>query len=332
MTTSNDKEVTLGKGGSFTLTDNVEISETPLFYLKDFFENSYLLYKPESTITLPLHQILHCLNKWPLENTEYLPIKNDDEIYKKDFELLSEQFKEGIEKIVLISRETYGNFKGEQTIQRLFKKSFEFGVGLPYGFWNSDYGMIGSTPEVLFSIKDHYLKTFALAGTAKLGQEEELLKSQKDLHEHNLVIKDISEKLGPFTSFLKTHETKISSFRSLIHLKTEIEGMAQKDIDITSLTNTLSPTAALGGYPKHLSIQFLKNSHYAKKYPKRFFGSAFGLINKSSKEFIVSIRNVQWENNEVFIESGGGVLPESKFEKELEEIQMKRNTIKKHYL
>ncbi|NCY26051.1 MAG: hypothetical protein EBX37_14775 [Alphaproteobacteria bacterium] len=50
------------------------------------------------------------------------------------------------------------------------------------------------------------------------------------------------------------------------------------------------------------------------------------------KEFLVSIRNVQWKKNLVFIESGGGVVAESELIKEMEEIHLKRNTIKNYYL
>lgn len=332
ITISDTKEITLGKGGHFRVSNKIEICESPVFYLKDFFENSYLVYTPDSSLTLPFSAVLDYVEQLSDGDHDYPSLQNDDDIYEKDFKLLMNKFKEGIEKTVLISRETYAKFKGEETIRRLFKKSFQFGVGVPYGLWNSQYGMIGSSPEVLFSFQDNILKTFALAGTARKGQEEELLHSEKDLHEHKLVVLDICEKLSPFISELKTHETKISPYKSLIHLKTEIEAVPQEEIDLTSLTNALSPTAALGGYPKLQSLNFLKNSHYSRKYTKRYFGSAFGLTGQSSKEFIVSIRNVQWENNEIFIESGGGIVPESQFEKELEEIQMKRATIKKHYL
>ena len=55
-------------------------------------------------------------------------------------------------------------------------------------------------------------------------------------------------------------------------------------------------------------------------------------MTKETKAFLVAIRNVQWKESELFIESGGGVVSESDFSKELEEIHLKRNTIRKHYL
>src|SRR5690606_20866263 len=124
---------------------------------------------------------------------------------------------------------------------------------------------------------DSKLKTFALAGTAKLEKKEELLNSQKDRHEHNLVIQDIEEKLRPFVTSIQISETGLHPYKSIVHLKTNIEGELREDVNFTERTNSLSPTAALGGYPKEASLNFLKTCSYGRKYPERYFGSAMGL-------------------------------------------------------
>lgn len=332
MATPDGESYTFAKGGSFSLTDKITETENPVFYLKDFFENSYLVYSPASFITLSKANVLAWLKTLSVSHTPVSPIENDDDLYQKDFELLKSAFGKDLEKVVLVSRETYEAFEGEASIKKLIRSSVELGTGSPYGFWNADYGVIGSTPEVLYHIDDNILRTFALAGTAKLGEEVELLNSKKDRHEHDLVIKDIVEKLGSFVTQVHVHEIEIHPFKNIVHLKTDIEAKVTSGIDYSDLTSTLSPTAALGGYPKNTSLKFLKGTHYAGKYPKRYFGSAFGLMTKHTKTFVVSIRNVQWENNHLFIESGGGVVPESVLSKEMDEIHLKRNTIRKNYL
>lgn len=324
--------ITFGKGGHFTLVDKFIESSDVVFYLKDFYKNSYLAYTPAETFKASKLDVLNFLNTLTVSQDPISPLSNDDDLYQKDFRLLKSAFKDELQKVVLISREEYDSFEGEKTIQRLFKKSFEFGAGLPYGLWNKQYGVIGSTPETLYDVQDNILKTFALAGTAKRGSEVELLKSKKDRHEHDLVIKDIAEKLSKFTTDLHTHETEIYGYKSIVHLKTNLEAKVNSDLDFTELTNTMSPTAALGGYPKTESLNFLRGTHYSDKHPARYFGSCFGLMSPTEKHFVVSIRNVQWENQHLFIESGGGIVPESQFEKELEEIHLKRNTIRNHYL
>lgn len=326
------EQVTLAKGGECSLVEKFTDSPFPVFYLKDFYTNSYLAYTPASFVTLSKGNVLSWINGLSEHHSHISPVSNDEDLYEKDFSLLKSTFGKDLEKVVLVSRETYLPFEGETSIKRLIKKAFQFGTGIPYGLWNNHYGVIGSTPELLYNIEDKSLSTFALAGTAKSGQEEALLKSQKDRHEHNLVIIDIKEKLQPFSKNISVKETGIHPYKSIVHLRTDIEAELKDKVDLTNLTNSLSPTAALGGYPKETSMRFLKATNYSLKYPKRYFGSAFGIISPDMQQFVVSIRNVQWEDQHLFIESGGGVVPESELQKEIDEIHLKRNTIRKHYL
>jgi isochorismate synthase EntC len=332
ITSLDEGFVSLGKGGKTIIVDHFLSTQDPVFYLKNFFENTYLAYQPKAFVRVPRSEFLDWLGTLGYEENPLTPFSNDDELYEKDFFHLKNSMTTSLQKVVLVSRETYKGFREEESIKKFLKKAFLFGTGTPYGMWNHHYGVIGSTPEVLFHLQDLTLKTFALAGTSKAGEEDKLLQSLKERHEHELVIKDICEKLSLFMKDLTVHETHLHPFKTLVHLKTEIEGVISRDCDLTSLTNTLSPTSALGGYPQDESMDFLKKTLYSKKYPMRYFGSAIGLMSPWTREFLVSIRNVQWKEGLVFIESGGGVVADSEKHREMEEIHLKRNTIKNHYL
>jgi isochorismate synthase EntC len=268
----------------------------------------------------------------PDDHPPVASLGNDDDLYENDFAQLRVSFGNGLEKVVLISRETYAPFDRDRTPKLLMKRAFSFGTGTPYGLWGAGHGVVGSTPELLFDLQGARLRTFALAGTARRGLENELLRSPKDRHEHELVVTDIREKLAPFATMIDVGQTHLLPYKTLVHLKTDLIAAVSPDLDLTALANALSPTAALGGYPKDLALRFLKATAYARKYPARTFGSAFGVVTPERKQFVVSIRNVQWEGPRLFIESGGGVVPASELGKEVEEFCLKRNTIRKHYL
>jgi isochorismate synthase EntC len=329
LTTADSEYVYFAKGGETSRVQEFMKTNRAVFYLKDFYKNSYEAYIPGVLLKISKQEVLDFIACWDFNETHYPALQNDEDLYAKDFAALKKAFGSNLQKVVLVSRESYD---GNLNILRLMKKAFEFGSGLPYGFWNDSYGVIGSTPELLFDIKANAIQTYALAGTAKVGHEEELLNSAKDRHEHDLVTQDITEKLKPFTTEINVALTGIHNYKSIVHLRTNIEAKLHPEMNYTDLTNSFSPTAALGGYPKVQSLAFLSSSHYSQKYSKRFFGSAFGLMSPENKEFVVSIRNVQWKDNQLFIESGGGIVPESILEKEIEEIHLKRNTIRKHYL
>ncbi len=326
--TSSGEKVLFAKGGSISEVSEFSTTQETVFYLKDFYRNTYLAYRPRTILSLNPSEV----PTLQVEHSHFSPVSNDDDIYEKDFERLKNSFGPSLQKVVLISRETYGSFEGEKSIRHLFNRAFSFGTGQPYGIWNKNYGVIGSTPELLYSVTKNTLRTFALAGTAKINEGQKLLESSKDRHEHNLVIQDISEKLKSLGAEIYVQETKLHPYKTIVHLKTDIEGNLGFDTNLTELTNLLSPTAALGGYPKENSLNFLKSSSYSRVYPKRYFGSALGVINPEMKEFVVAIRNVQWEKGHYFIESGGGVVPESELKKEMDEIHLKRSTIQRHYL
>jgi isochorismate synthase EntC len=331
LVSEDGETVTFGKALNITRVNSFEPDKSKAFYLKDFYTDSFLSLRPSSFITISKANILSWLTHWPGDHSHISPVFNDDDLYEKDFKLLKSAFNETLKKVVLISRETYLPFEKEKSIKRLFKRAFEFGTGTAYGVWYQNLGMIGSTPELLFSARGRELQTFALAGTARLGEEEALLNSAKDRHEHDLVIQDICEKLQVFSDSVISDETGIHVYKNLIHLRTNIKAKLKDSISWSELIAALSPTAALGGYPKDLSLKFLSQTHYARKYDRRF-GSAFGIISEDYQHIVVSIRNIQWQEGHLFIESGGGVVPDSDFIKEMEEIRLKRNTIRNHYL
>jgi isochorismate synthase EntC len=101
---------------------------------------------------------------------------------------------------------------------------------------------------------------------------------------------------------------------------------------LLELTEIFSPTAALGGRPQNLALAFLEKTLYNQKYPNRTFGSAFGFYSADHAKFIVAIRNIQWNKNDLYIESGAGIVNDSQLPLELEEIGRKRNSILQYYL
>lgn len=328
ITATDDDKVILAKGGVVSETEF--FTEASSFYLKDFYQDKYLGLLPSQTIVTSLTALKKVTQDWKASSFKATSFQ-EDSVYEQDFQNLKTSFSDSLRKVVLVSRENYEAAPNEERIRHLFARAIHFGTGLPYGFWFHQYGVIGSTPESLYSIRDQKLSTFALAGTARKGEEDILLNSQKDRTEHNLVIQDIQEKLSPFCRDLKISDTLIHPFKKMIHLKTDISGDINSQIDLKALTDSLSPTAALGGYPKQKALDFLKSSQYAHQHPSRYFGSAMGMISPDFSQFVVMIRNVQWNDQHFFIESGGGVLESSELDKELQEIRLKRETVREHY-
>lgn len=328
-----DGTLLFGTGGDFDIVKSIRPDERDVFYLKDFYSDSFLRYTPEKIIRLSPMDQERLLSGASSFVPRFQSTGTLDHIYEDDFRDLMRAFSGTLRKVVMISRESFVSEGPTSTVvEHLFRKALSFGTGIPYGLWGPDFGIVGSTPEELFNLKEGLLTTHALAGTSKKGFEQELLGSQKDLLEHNLVVQDISEKLVPFSEKIQVGETHTIEYKEIIHLKTNIEAAVSDGTDISALVSSLSPTAALGGYPKKESLKFLRETRYFKKYPERSFGSALGVVTQKESRFVVMIRNVQWKADTFFIESGGGVVQGSELAKELNEIAWKRDVVRRHYL
>ena len=102
MASPDGESFTFAKGGSFTLSDKITETENPVFYLKDFFESSYLVYTPASFITISRANVMAWIKSLSSSHSPVTPYENEDELYQKDFGLLKSSFGPGLEKVVLV--------------------------------------------------------------------------------------------------------------------------------------------------------------------------------------------------------------------------------------
>ncbi len=198
-----------------------------------------------------------------------------------------------------------------------------------YGFWDEHETILGATPEKLFSLEKGIVKSVALAGTKRTG-EEPLAEDPKENREHRLVIDGIEQALSPFGK-VKIGNTEVINYSTLKHLVTPI------DLDVRSLdagidgfyqlVHALHPTPALGAYPKEAGKEWLER--YQTLLPRKRFGAPVGYWRENAGQCYVAIRNVQREGERWQIGAGCGVVKESKLEKEWSELNLKIDATRK---
>lgn len=289
------------------------------FFQQDFFNEHRTEYIPEIICETTLEELK------VLESTkqEYVVDGDEDDVYLRDLKKALDSFDEEFKKVVLISRERYG--KTGISLKRLIGSLIAGDLGYNYGLWNEDEGILGSTPEILLSKRGNEYKSMALASTRPYELRDELLNDKKELYEHQLVIQDIEDKLLGQRN-LTIGETGIEKFGALAHLRTDVSFESNESID--KLIKDLSPTAALGGYPKNMARSFIKESEYCLAHPGRKFGGVVGLAKGTDVFALVAIRNIQWNKEHYWIECGGGVVADSTVENELAEVRRKRKVIR----
>lgn len=197
----------------------------------------------------------------------------------------------------------------------------------PYGFWDGDEGILGVTPETLFRLEGKQLTTMALAGTlAKSdGSGEDLLRSNKDQHEHRLVIEDVRSQLSVFGR-VQTAATGLLELPKLWHLQTRLSLELDEAADVDVLTQRLHPTAALGVYPRRFGWRWMRE--LPGQQGRARYGAPFTIrFNEERVLSLVAIRNVQWKGENLVLGSGCGVVNDSRLESEVNELVRKRQSV-----
>ena len=200
----------------------------------------------------------------------------------------------------------------------------------PYMFYFSgtDVEVAGASPETLVKLEDGILHTFPLAGTRPRGKsededralEEELLKDEKELAEHNMLVDLGRNDLGKISKFgsvsvEKYHE--VVRFSHVMHIGSTVRGEIREGKDALDAIEAVLPAGTLSGAPKIRACQLIGELENNKR---GIYGGAIGYIDfAGNMDTCIAIRIVYKKNGKVFVRSGAGIVADSVPEKEYEE-------------
>ncbi|NGP76809.1 isochorismate synthase [Balneolaceae bacterium YR4-1] len=189
---------------------------------------------------------------------------------------------------------------------------------------------LGCTPERLISFKKNYLLTEALAGSIQRGNtasedaymSKELMKSPKNAHEHNYVIRAIEQKLKPFVKKIeKGTKPVIKKLTNVQHLFTPITAWLKEDISPLDIVETLHPTPAVGGFPWDQAKPYIKE---LENFDRGWYAGPVGWLNsQNGGEFAVAIRSGLVEKETATFFAGCGIVEDSDAETEWQETILK---------
>lgn len=200
----------------------------------------------------------------------------------------------------------------------------------PYMFYFSsdDIEIAGASPETLVKLDDRKLYTFPLAGTRKRGKtpeedlklEEELLKDEKELAEHNMLVdlgrNDIG-KISEIGSVFVDKYLSIEKFSHVMHIGSTVTGTLKSDLDSISAIDSILPAGTLSGAPKIRACEIINELENNKR---GIYGGAIGYIDLSGNiDTCISIRIAFARNGKVFVRSGAGIVADSIPDNEFEE-------------
>lgn len=200
----------------------------------------------------------------------------------------------------------------------------------PYMFYFSsdDMEIAGASPETLVKLDNGELYTFPLAGTRPRGKtpkedkllEEGLLRDEKELSEHNMLVDLGRNDLGRISRFGTVEVMKYMSverYSHVMHIGSTVKGIIDEKYDACDAVSAVLPAGTLSGAPKIRACEIINELENNKR---GVYGGAIGYIDfKGNLDTCIAIRLAFKKNGKVFVRSGAGIVADSNPEKEYQE-------------
>ena len=195
-------------------------------------------------------------------------------------------------------------------------------------------GLIGATPELLVRRTSDQVLSRVLAGTIKRDDsasdselEVALLKSGKDLEEHEFAVSSVATALALHCTDMNVPKSpKVLRLANVAHLATDISGTLVDSAPALVLAGSLHPTAAICGTPTDRAKQLITELEKMKR--NRYTGPVGWINSKGDGELGIALRCAEVKGNTARLFAGCGIVSGSTAEDELIESNAKFSAMK----
>jgi menaquinone-specific isochorismate synthase len=186
----------------------------------------------------------------------------------------------------------------------------------------------GLSPERLISRNRDQVWSEALAGTRPRGAtiaddqklERELMGSDKDRREQDLVREFIEGTMGPWCRKVQTGITQVRKFRSIQHLYTPFQGDLKNPDAFAELAGALHPTPAVAIFQQGRRLDIIRD---LEGFDRGWYGGVAGWISKDQGELAVGIRSCLSRGASWTFWTGAGIVEGSSGHREWHELEQK---------
>lgn len=199
-----------------------------------------------------------------------------------------------------------------------------------FGWQEADGTFIGATPELLVERREDRVRSQPLAGSAPRGEGEDedraigevLMASEKDRHEHAVVVDDIVARLDPITENLTAPSTPtLLKMSNVQHLASEVIGVLKPSRSVIEVAGALHPTPAVAGVPRDEALAFIGK---AETIDRGWYSGGIGWVDGAGNgQIAVALRCALVRGDTARLYAGAGVVSGSHPETELEETRLK---------
>lgn len=210
----------------------------------------------------------------------------------------------------------------------------------PYLFYLrfADLLLIGSSPEVLARLEDGTVELRPIAGTRKRGQnakedaalEADLRADPKEQAEHLMLVdlgrNDAGRVAEPGTVEVE-NMLSLERYSHVMHLVSSVRGRLRQGMDQFDVLRACFPAGTVSGAPKIRAMEIIDELECTRRGPYAGAVGYFGL--SGNMNFCITIRTFVLQGEELWIQSGAGIVADSDPKKEYEETVNKALALRK---
>ena len=195
-----------------------------------------------------------------------------------------------------------------------------------------DFSIVGSSPEILIKLENKKVTIRPIAGTRKRGKNEledkklqnELINDPKEISEHLMLLdlgrNDLSRVTKP-GSVKVTEKMYIEYFSHVMHIVSNIEGDIENNKKQTDVLFSGFPAGTVTGAPKIRAIQIIDE---LEKNRRNIYAGSVGYISADGNiDTCIALRTALIKDKHIYIQSGAGIVADSKPESEFQETKNK---------
>ncbi|TDD57358.1 isochorismate synthase [Kribbella antibiotica] len=194
-------------------------------------------------------------------------------------------------------------------------------------------GLIGATPELLVRREKGLITSRVLAGTIRrtgddahdLALAASLARSSKDLEEHEFAVRSVADALKPHCKSMNVPETPfVLHLPNVMHLATDVAGVANNGASALGLAAALHPSAAVCGTPTDVARDLIGEIEGMER--GRFSGPVGWMDAAGDGEWCIALRCGQADPHDarrIRLFAGAGIVAGSDPTAELAETNAK---------
>ena len=198
--------------------------------------------------------------------------------------------------------------------------------------------LVGSSPEIMVRCENGLVEVRPIAGTRKRGASDkedaelikDLLSDPKERAEHIMLVDLGRNDIGRVCDYktVKVSELMtVEKYSHVMHIVSDVSGRLRKGKDIFDVVRATFPAGTVTGAPKVRAMEIIEELESVRRGP--YAGSVGYLSFSGNLDTCITIRTVIIKGKMAYIQAGGGVVADSKPEKEYQETLNKAKALLK---